>query len=49
MWLEWWIKRAKRTITIAGAGDDDTTRQADKRNKGVIFKNCAPLIKCASD
>ena len=38
----------KRTITITGAGDDAAARQADKRNKGVIFKNCAPFTKCMS-
>ena len=31
----------KRTIRITGAGDDTAARQADKRNKGVTFKNCA--------
>ena len=31
----------KRTIRITGAGDDTAARQADKRNKGVRFKNCA--------
>ena len=25
-----------------------TERQADERNKGVIFKNCVPLINCKS-
>ena len=38
----------KGAITITGAGDDTTTRQADERNKGVIFKNCAPFTKCIS-
>ena len=38
----------KRTITITGAGDDAAARQADERNKGVIFKNCAPFINCIS-
>ena len=38
----------KGTITITGAGDDAATRQADKRNKGVTFKNCAPFTKCIS-
>ena len=28
----------KGTITITGAGDDDAAKQADERNKGVIFK-----------
>ena len=31
----------KRTIRITGSGDDTAARQADKRNKGVRFKNCA--------
>ena len=38
----------KGTITITGAGDAAAARQADKRNKGVIFKNCAPFTKCKS-
>ena len=36
------------TITITGEGDDAAARQADERYKGVIFKNCAPLIECIS-
>ena len=36
----------KGTITITGAGDNAAARQLDQRNKGVIFKNCAPLVKC---
>ena len=35
----------KGTITITGAGDDDAAKQLDERNKGVIFKNCAPFTK----
>ena len=38
----------KGTITITGAGNDAAARQADERNKGVIFKNCAPFTKCKS-
>ena len=38
----------KGTITIAGARDDAAARQLDERNKGVIFKNCAPFTKCIS-
>ena len=38
----------KGTITITG-GDDAAARQADERNKGVIFKNCAPFTKCISE
>ena len=36
----------KRTITITGAGEDDAAKRLDERNKGVIFKNCAPFTKC---
>ena len=36
------------TITIPGAGNDDVTKQADERDKGVILKNCAPFTKCIS-
>ena len=38
----------KGTITITGAGDDAAARRADERNKGLIFKNCAPFTKCIS-
>ena len=46
MWLCRCIHLVKGTITIAGAGNSDAARQADERDKGVIFKNCAPFIKC---
>ena len=36
------------TITIIGAEDDDAAKQADKRDKGATFKNCAPFTKCIS-
>ena len=36
------------TITIAGAGDDDAAKILDERNKGVMFKNCAPFTKWIS-
>ena len=39
----------KGTITIAGAGDDAAARQADERDKGVVFKNCAPFTNCISE
>ena len=39
----------KGTITIAGAGEDAAARQADERDKGVAFKNCAPFINCISE
>ena len=38
----------KGTVTITGAGDAAAARQADERNKGVIFKNCAPFAKYIS-
>ena len=38
----------KGTITITGVGNDDATKQADERGKGVTFKNCAPFTKCIS-
>ena len=38
----------KGTIIITGAGADVAARQANERNKGVIFKNCAPFINCIS-
>ena len=38
----------KGKITITGAGDDAAARQADERDKGVTFKNCAPFTKCIS-
>ena len=39
----------KRKITITGVGADAATRQADERDKGVVFKNCAPFINYISD
>ena len=39
----------KGKIKIRGEGDDAATRQADERDKGVAFKNCAPFINCISD
>ena len=35
----------KGTITNTGAGDDDAAKQADERDKGVTFKNCAPFTR----
>ena len=48
MWLCRFIHIAKGTITITGAGDDAAARQADERDKGVTFKNCAPFTKCVN-
>ena len=39
----------KGRITVTGAGDDAGARQADERNKGVIFTNCAPFINYISE
>ena len=36
------------TITITGAGNDDEVRRLNERNKGVIFKKCAPFTDCIS-
>ena len=38
----------KGTITITGAGANAGERQADERDKGGTFKNCAPHTKCIS-
>ena len=40
--------RFKGTITITGVREYADARQADERNKGVIFKSCAPFTKCIS-
>ena len=37
------------TITTTGAGADDAAKRLDKRNKGVIIKNCAPFTDCISE
>ena len=39
----------KGTITIAGAGDNAAARQADERNKGVVFKHFAPFTNCIGE
>ena len=51
MWLKWCIHTYifKGRITITGAGNDAAARQADERNKSVIFKSCAPFINCKSE
>ena len=36
------------TITITGAGVD-AAKRTDERNKGVLFKNCAPFTECISE
>ena len=39
----------KGKITINGRGADAAARQADERDKGVSFKNCALFINCISE
>ena len=36
-------------ITITGAEVDDAAKRLDERNKGIIFKNCAPFTDCISE
>ena len=36
-------------ITITGRGHDAAARQADERDKGVAFKNCASFSNCISE
>ena len=38
----------KGKITLTGAENDDAAKRLDERNKGVIFKNCAPFTKYIS-
>ena len=40
---------ASGTLEITGAGADHATKRLHKRNKGVIFKNFAPLTHCISE
>ena len=39
----------KGKVTITGAGNDAAAMQADGRDKGVAFKNCAPFTNCLSE
>ena len=39
----------KGRITITGARPDAVDRQADERDKGVVFKNYAPFINCKTE
>ena len=36
-------------ITITGAVNDDAGKRLDKRNKKIIFKNCARFTDCISE
>ena len=38
-----------RTIVITREGDNDASKQADERNKGVMSENCAPFTDCISN
>ena len=37
------------TVTIGGAGADDNAKRTDERDKGIIFKNCAPYTDFKSE
>ena len=39
----------KGKITITGRGADATARQANERDKGAEFKNCAPFTNCINE
>ena len=39
----------KGKITVTVAGDNAAAIQADERDKGAAFKNCAPFTNCISD
>ena len=39
----------KGKITVTGEEDNDAAKRADERNKGVAFKNCAPITSCISE
>ena len=43
------LVKEKIAIPEVGAGDDAAARQADERDKGVAFKNCAPFTACKSN
>ena len=36
-------------VTITGERETDAAKRAGERNKGVIFKNCAPFTDCKSE
>ena len=36
-------------ITVNGAGDDAAAREADEKNKGRIFRNCAAFTNCKTE
>ena len=44
-----YLLKEEQEQEIKGAGDNAGARQADERNKRVIFKNCAPFTNCISE
>ena len=40
---------AKGIITVTEAEADDAAWAADRKNKQVIFKNCAPFTGCITE
>ena len=36
----------RETITIDEAEANNNAKRLDERNKGLIFKNCAPFTEC---
>ena len=47
MWLCRCIHTLNGTIKIFG-DRDDAAKRLDEWDKGVIFENCAPFVKCIS-
>ena len=39
----------KETITVVGQGGNEAAIAADRNNKKVVFKNCAPFTDCNSE
>ena len=39
----------RENITITEAGAHDAAKRTDKRDKEVIFKDCAPSTDCISE
>ena len=37
------------TLATDGKGEDDNAKRIDERNKGSIFKSCAPLTDSKSE
>ena len=48
MWLCRCIHTCKGNYNNYWCRNDDAAKRLDERNKGVIFKNWAPLTKCIS-